>query len=195
MQSNNKKSKGKSILQLVRLITNKMAHAQSCNLKTLVDIGIVKLMPTSLRLVGIFIIQHFHRIQNESTMKKYLNALCITVIFSSSVYAQMPPPMMPPQGMPRQPQGSLGGQEGVMRDDPRRPVDQISRDLGVTPKQFRTCFNDVNPAPQGSLPGSNQKHANKQVLLSCLQRANPSITNNSLDAVMDQYRPGGRAAQ
>lgn len=82
-----------------------------------------------------------------------------------------------------------------MRDDPRRPVDQISRGLGVTPEQFRTCFNDVNPAPQGSLPGSNQKHVNKQVLLSCLQRANPSITNNSLDAVMDQYRPGGRAAQ
>ena len=82
-----------------------------------------------------------------------------------------------------------------MRDDPHRPIDQISRGLGVTPDQFRMCFNDVNPAPQGSLPGSNQKHANKQVLLSCLQRANPSITNNSLDAVMDQYRPGGRAAQ
>lgn len=82
-----------------------------------------------------------------------------------------------------------------MRDDPHRPVDQISRGLGVTPDQFRACFNDVNPAPQGSLPGPNQKHANKQVLLSCLQRANPSITNSSLDAVMDQYRPGGRAAQ
>ena len=82
-----------------------------------------------------------------------------------------------------------------MRDDPHRPVDQISRGLGVTPDQFRACFNNVNPAPQGSLPGSNQKHANKQVLLSCLQRANSSITNNSLDAVMDQYRPGGRAAQ
>ena len=94
--------------------------------------------------------------------------------------------------MPRAPQG---GQGSVMRDDPHRPVDQISRGLGVTPDQFRACFNDVNPAPQGSLPGSNQKHANKQVLLSCLQRANPSITNNSLDAVMDQYRPGGRAAQ
>ena len=87
------------------------------------------------------------------------------------------------------------GQGGVVRDDPHRPVDQISRGLGVTPDQFRACFNDVNPAPQGSMPGSNQKHANKQMLLSCLQRANPGITNNSLDAVMDQYRPGGRAAQ
>ena len=82
-----------------------------------------------------------------------------------------------------------------MRDDPHGPVDQISRGLGVTPDQFRACFSDVNPAPQGTLPGSNQKHANKQVLLSCLQRANPVITNDSLDAVMDQYRPGGRAAQ
>ena len=124
---------------------------------------------------------------------KSLFSLLISVLFMNLSFAQMPPPMMPPQGMqqgiPRPPQG------GVMRDDPHRPVDQISRGLGVTPDQFRACFNDVNPAPQGSLPGSNQKHANKQVLLSCLQRANPSITNNSLDAVMDQYRPGGRAAQ
>jgi hypothetical protein len=125
-------------------------------------------------------------------MKKFLNVLLLAVC-SSSAFAQMPPPMMPPQGMqqgmPRHPQGE------PMRDDPRRPIDQISRDLGVTPDQFKACFKDVNPAPQGSMPDSNQKHANKQVLLSCLQRANPSITNNSLDAVMDQYRPGGRAAQ
>lgn len=127
---------------------------------------------------------------------KLIFLLLISHLFLDFAFAQMPPPMMPPQGMqqgmPRPPQG---GQVGVMRDDPHRPVDQISRDLGVTPDQFRACFNDVNPAPQGSLPGSNQKHANKQVLLSCLQRANPNITNNSLDAVMDRYRPGGRAAQ
>ena len=129
-------------------------------------------------------------------MKRYLNTLLVTAVFSSSVFAQMPPPMMPQQGMqPGMQRPPQGGQGGVMRDDPHRPVEQISRGLGVTPDQFRVCFNDVNPAPQGSLPGSNQKHANKQVLLSCLQRANPSITNNSLDAVMDQYRPGGRAAQ
>ena len=124
--------------------------------------------------------------------KSFLSMLALAFFFNLA-FAQMPPPMMPPQsmqqGMPRPPQG------GVMRDDPRRPVDQISRDLGVTPDQFRVCFNDVNPAPQGSLPGSSQKHANKQVLLSCLQRANPNITNNSLDMVMDQYRPGGSAAQ
>jgi hypothetical protein len=124
---------------------------------------------------------------------KSLFSLLISALFMNLSFAQMPPPMMPPQGMqqgiPRPPQG------GVMRDDPHRPVDQISRGLGVTPDQFRACFNNVNPAPQGSLPGSNQKYANKQVLLSCLQRANSGITNNSLDAVMDQYRPGGRAAQ
>ena len=125
-------------------------------------------------------------------MKNYLNALLLTTVFMSSAFSQMPSPMMPGQGMPRPPQGGPGG---MLRDDPHRPVDQISRGLGVTPDQFRACFNDVNPAPQGSLPGSNQKHANKQVLLSCLQQANPNITNYSLDAVMDQYRPGGRAAQ
>ncbi|MBU3628675.1 hypothetical protein [Polynucleobacter sp. AP-Reno-20A-A9] len=122
-------------------------------------------------------------------MKNYLIALLVTAVLSTAAFAQMPPQMMLQQGIPRPPQG------GMMRDDPHRPIDQISRGLGVTPDQFRACFNNVNPAPQGSLPGSNQKHANKQVLLSCLQRANPGITNNSLDAVMDQYRPGGRAAQ
>lgn len=126
-------------------------------------------------------------------MNNYLSTLLVIAVFSSSAFAQMPPPMNPQQGM--QPGMQRPPQGGVMRDDPHRPVEQISRGLGVTPDQFRACFNDVNPAPQGSMPGSNQKHANKQVLLSCLQRANPSITNNSLDAVMDQYRPGGRAAQ
>ena len=129
-------------------------------------------------------------------MKKFLIVLSVATSFYSSAFAQMSPPMMPPQGvqqsMPGAPQGGPGG---VIQDDPHRPVDQISRGLGVTPDQFRACFSDVNPAPQGSLPGTSQKHANKQVLLSCLRRVNPSITNNSLDAVMDQYRPGGRAAQ
>ena len=84
---------------------------------------------------------------------------------------------------------------GVMRDDPNRPVDKISRDLGVTPEQFRNCFSNVNPAPRRAMPDGKQKHANKSVLLGCLQKANPSITNDSLDQVMDRYRPGGRAAQ
>ena len=84
---------------------------------------------------------------------------------------------------------------GVMRDDPNRPVEKISRDLGVTPDQFRACFSNVSPAPRGSMPDGNQKRANKAILLSCLQKANPSINNDSLDQVMDRYRPGGRAAQ
>jgi len=84
---------------------------------------------------------------------------------------------------------------GVMRDDPNRPVNAISKDLGVTPDQFRVCFSNVNPASRGAMPEGNQKHANKAVLLNCLQKANTSITNASLDQVMDRYRPGGRAAQ
>jgi len=84
---------------------------------------------------------------------------------------------------------------GVLREDPNRPVEKISRDLGVTPDQFRICFSDVNPAPRGAMPEGNQKHANKAVLLSCLQKANPIITNDNLDQVMDRYRPGGRTAQ
>jgi hypothetical protein len=84
---------------------------------------------------------------------------------------------------------------GVLRDDPHRPVNAISKDLGVTPDQFRTCFSNVNPAHPGEMPDGKQKHVNKAVLLTCLQQSNPSITNDSLDQVMDRYRPGGRAAQ
>jgi len=112
-------------------------------------------------------------------MKKVMTLAVLGILsLTGLTFAQMPPP----PGSP-------------MRNDPDRPVDQISGGLGVTTDQFRACFNHVQPAQKGSLPDANQKHANKQVLLSCLQKSNPSITNESLDAVMDRYRPGGRAAQ
>jgi hypothetical protein len=76
-----------------------------------------------------------------------------------------------------------------LQNDPRRPVASIAHDLGITPDQFVTCFNDVTPALQGSTPSSAQVHTNKQHLLSCLQKCNPAITNEKLDAVMDKYRP------
>ena len=121
----------------------------------------------------------------ESMKTRLILALLVALALSEMVFAQIPPP----PGMHRPSPGS------PMRDDPHRPVDQISRDLGVTPDQFRACFIHVTPAQQGSMPASHQKHANKQVLLSCLQKSNPNINNDSLDAVMDRYRPGGRAAQ
>ncbi len=82
----------------------------------------------------------------------------------------------------------------VMRNDPHRPVNAISHDLGVTPQQFVACFWNVNPAPKGTMPTGERQQANKAILLPCLREANPSITNNSLDAVMDKYRPEGRVA-
>ncbi len=84
----------------------------------------------------------------------------------------------------------------VLKNDPRRPVEKISRDLGVAPDEFVTCFNNVNPTPGGARPESAERvHSNKKVLLSCLQKYNPEITNDSLDTVMDRYRPGGKEAQ
>lgn len=79
-------------------------------------------------------------------------------------------------------------------NDPNRPTDRISRDLGVTQAQFIACFEPVQPAV-GERPTSERTHANKRLLLGCLQAANPAITNESLDTVMDRYRPGGREAQ
>lgn len=76
----------------------------------------------------------------------------------------------------------------MLKNDPKRPVDKISQELGITEQQFINCFNDVNPAPQGSQPTKQRERMNKAVLLPCLQRANPDITNDRLDQVMDKYR-------
>ncbi len=83
----------------------------------------------------------------------------------------------------------------VLRDDPKRPVTEVSRALGIQPEQFKSCFAHVSPSPAGKNPSADRAHANKAVLLACLQKANPAITNDALDKVMDQYRPGGHAAQ
>ena len=84
----------------------------------------------------------------------------------------------------------------ILKNDPKRPVKEISRDLGVSAEQFIECFSHVNPTPGGARPESTERvHANKKVLLSCLQAANPAIINDALDTVMDRYRPGGRAGQ
>lgn len=84
----------------------------------------------------------------------------------------------------------------VLKNDPNRPVDKISQDLGVTSEQFVACFNNVHPTPGGNRPESAERvHANKAVLLTCLQKANPKMTNDTLDSVMDRYRPGGHKAQ
>jgi hypothetical protein len=83
----------------------------------------------------------------------------------------------------------------MLRDDPRRPVEQISRDLGVQPAEFRACFANVSPVPAGGRHTEERNRTNKAKLLGCLRGANPKITNESLDAVMDKYRPGGHEAQ
>lgn len=80
----------------------------------------------------------------------------------------------------------------MLRNDPNRPVGKIAADLGVTPDQFVACFSNVNPAPKGTAPTGARERANKAVLLPCLQKANPALTNAKLDQVMDKYRPEGR---
>ncbi len=69
----------------------------------------------------------------------------------------------------------------------KRPVEAIASELGVAPEIFVTCFYDVVPDGDFSPTGAQQR-ANKAVLLPCLQKANASITNDRLDAVMDKYR-------
>ncbi len=72
----------------------------------------------------------------------------------------------------------------------KRPTDQISQDLGVTETEFVECFSNVRPDRNHNPSGARQ-HMNKSILLPCLQSANPEITNDLLDEVMDRYRPEG----
>lgn len=90
---------------------------------------------------------------------------------------------------------ALGAAGAALADkDPNRPTGRISHDLGITQAQFIACFEPVQPAV-GERPTGERTQANKRLLLGCLQKANPVITNDSLDTVMDRYRPGGREAQ
>lgn len=91
---------------------------------------------------------------------------------------------------------AFAGDPPMLANDPQRPVEAVSRELNIAPAQFVACFNEVHPMPGGQRPESGARvSANKQVLLPCLQKANPAITNEKLDEVMDKYRPGGHAAQ
>ncbi len=80
--------------------------------------------------------------------------------------------------------------QNLLRNDPQRPTDKIAADLGVTQDQFEACFWNVNP-DMAHAPSGDTQRANKSILLPCLQKANPDITNDRLDAVMDSYRPEG----
>ncbi|NQZ52003.1 MAG: hypothetical protein HRT95_18070 [Moritella sp.] len=93
--------------------------------------------------------------------------LFLVLFFSTSVLAQTP----------------------MLKNDPKRPVGKISKDLGVSQEQFVACFNNVKPAPQGEKPTKEHERMNKAVLLPCLQKANNNITNELLDKVMGKYRP------
>ena len=75
-------------------------------------------------------------------------------------------------------------------NDPNRDVACVSRQIGVSDEEFRTCFLPVMPDADHRPDGETQR-ANKAKLLPCLQKANPDLTNDALDAAMDACRPEG----
>lgn len=68
-----------------------------------------------------------------------------------------------------------------------RPVVAIAGELGVEPQIFADCFVDVKPAKDFN-PTAGRERSNKAILLPCLQAANPNISNDLLDRVMNKYR-------
>lgn len=84
----------------------------------------------------------------------------------------------------------LGSVPARADDDPNRNVSCVSRQIGVTDAQFRTCFRPVQPDPSHD-PSGDRQRANKATLLPCLQKADPRLTNDALDRAMDACRPEG----
>lgn len=84
----------------------------------------------------------------------------------------------------------LLSQSAFADQDPNRLTDRIAQDLQIEEAVFIECFKPVNPEPD-KYPSGAEQRANKAILLPCLQNANPAITNDRLDAVMDKYRPEG----
>lgn len=78
----------------------------------------------------------------------------------------------------------------VADQDSNRPTDRIAADLEIAESVFIECFRPVSPEPD-KYPSGQQQRANKAILLPCLQKANPAISNERLDRVMDKYRPEG----
>lgn len=84
--------------------------------------------------------------------------------------------------------GAFAQQTFTSKNDlDKRPVTAIAAELGVEPQEFADCFALVTPAADFN-PSGERQHANKALLLPCLQTANPAITNGFLDSVMDKYR-------
>ena len=78
-------------------------------------------------------------------------------------------------------------------NDPNRPTDKIAADLDIEEAVFIECFKPVNPEPVKN-PTGTQQRTNKALLLPCLQAANPAITNDKLDAVINKPARRGRSA-
>lgn len=84
--------------------------------------------------------------------------------------------------------GHPAGGQGGRPEDHGRPVEKIAQDLGVTAEQFREAFKKVHPARPGTPPTEEQRQANRTALAQAL-----GVAPEKLDAVMDKYRPEGKA--
>ncbi|MEH6631306.1 MAG: hypothetical protein V7776_10785 [Halopseudomonas aestusnigri] len=74
--------------------------------------------------------------------------------------------------------------------DPNRDILCVTKQIKVTKAEFEKCFAPVKP-DKSQAPDGKRQRINKAILLPCLQKANPTLTNRSLDQAMDACRPEG----
>jgi len=76
------------------------------------------------------------------------------------------------------------------RAEAQRIATAISQDLGVSLWTFAGCARGVSSAPQvAAATDEGRAEARRAVLLPCLQKANPAITADMLDAAIARHRP------
>ena len=85
---------------------------------------------------------------------------------------------------------ALSATAAAADNDPHRNVACVAQKIGVTNAQFTACFLPVQPDPAHDPSGATQR-ANKVLLLPCLRKAKPALTNRALDRAMDACRPEG----
>ncbi|PTQ75198.1 hypothetical protein [Celeribacter persicus] len=80
---------------------------------------------------------------------------------------------------------------------PQIPTAEIAKDLGVTETQLTSCFGANRPQPgERKAPPkeatSGQRPEDRGLpteILSCLQKANPKLTTERVQSVMQAHRP------
>lgn len=81
---------------------------------------------------------------------------------------------------------------GVQAQTPgqgRQIAKQIAADLGLQRKDVKSCVKTLDKPAERGTATDEQRAANKEKLITCLQQVNPELSEELISATIDKYRP------